>query len=176
MVSNVPGTKKALKHNGFKAFLGGDKRDRTADLLNAIQALSQLSYTPTFRADSIGESHTTKYAEKSQPPIYKNYATSEKDRRASRKGAPTAGSLPGGFRIRYLLEHAAGQPVRAGRERLLPDGGADDAAVNERPYGAQRGEESDHGGDNDHDFGALFHDEVSPFLIICSQYSISAPM
>ena len=28
--------------------LGGDKRDRTADLLNAIQALSQLSYTPVF--------------------------------------------------------------------------------------------------------------------------------
>ncbi|SBW01186.1 hypothetical protein KL86CLO1_11442 [uncultured Eubacteriales bacterium] len=28
-------------------FFGGDKRDRTADLLNAIQALSQLSYTPT---------------------------------------------------------------------------------------------------------------------------------
>ena len=25
--------------------IGGDKRDRTADLLNAIQALSQLSYT-----------------------------------------------------------------------------------------------------------------------------------
>ena len=37
-------------------FYGGDKRDRTADLLNAIQALSQLSYTPrslrigTFRS------------------------------------------------------------------------------------------------------------------------------
>ena len=31
-----------LKIGGF----GGDKRDRTADLLNAIQALSQLSYTP----------------------------------------------------------------------------------------------------------------------------------
>ena len=31
----------------FLPFLrGGDKRDRTADLLNAIQALSQLSYTP----------------------------------------------------------------------------------------------------------------------------------
>ena len=30
---------------GFSYF-GGDKRDRTADLLNAIQALSQLSYTP----------------------------------------------------------------------------------------------------------------------------------
>ena len=27
-------------------FRGGDKRDRTAGLLNAIQALSQLSYTP----------------------------------------------------------------------------------------------------------------------------------
>ena len=26
----------------------GDKRDRTADLLNAIQALSQLSYIPVF--------------------------------------------------------------------------------------------------------------------------------
>ena len=26
---------------------GGAKRDRTADLLNAIQALSQLSYTPS---------------------------------------------------------------------------------------------------------------------------------
>ena len=37
--------------NGFpalRASLGGDKRDRTADLLNAIQALSQLSYTPNF--------------------------------------------------------------------------------------------------------------------------------
>ena len=32
----------------FQNFLGGDKRDRTADLLNAIQALSQLSYTPIF--------------------------------------------------------------------------------------------------------------------------------
>ena len=31
---------------------GGDKRDRTADLLNAIQALSQLSYTPTSKEHS----------------------------------------------------------------------------------------------------------------------------
>ncbi len=29
---------------------GGDKRDRTADLLNAIQALSQLSYTPKCKS------------------------------------------------------------------------------------------------------------------------------
>ena len=40
--------KKYRKHNVFGTFLGGDKRDRTADLLNAIQALSQLSYTPIF--------------------------------------------------------------------------------------------------------------------------------
>ena len=29
--------------------LGGGKRDRTADLLHAMQALSQLSYTPSKR-------------------------------------------------------------------------------------------------------------------------------
>ena len=33
-------------------FPGGDKRDRTADLLNAIQALSQLSYTPRSNIDT----------------------------------------------------------------------------------------------------------------------------
>ena len=35
-----------VEFQGFS--LGGDKRDRTADLLNAIQALSQLSYTPKY--------------------------------------------------------------------------------------------------------------------------------
>ncbi|CRH39259.1 Uncharacterized protein {ECO:0000313/EMBL:CDH06504.1} [Pantoea ananatis] len=40
---------------------GGDKRDRTADLLHAMQALSQLSYTPTsgnhfFSAKLLGRS------------------------------------------------------------------------------------------------------------------------
>ena len=39
---------KVLKTEVFRTFRGGDKRDRTADLLNAIQALSQLSYTPIF--------------------------------------------------------------------------------------------------------------------------------
>ena len=43
---------KARKNHHFPkktvVFDGGDKRDRTADLLNAIQALSQLSYTPRF--------------------------------------------------------------------------------------------------------------------------------
>ena len=33
---------------------GGDKRDRTADLLNAIQTLSQLSYTPVYKILEIG--------------------------------------------------------------------------------------------------------------------------
>ena len=37
-----------MKPLWFQGFFGGDKRDRTADLLNAIQALSQLSYTPIF--------------------------------------------------------------------------------------------------------------------------------
>ena len=38
---------KDRKPLSFRSF-GGDKRDRTADLLNAIQALSQLSHTPKF--------------------------------------------------------------------------------------------------------------------------------
>ena len=40
--------KKYRKHVVFGTFYGGDNRDRTGDLLNAIQALSQLSYTPIF--------------------------------------------------------------------------------------------------------------------------------
>ncbi len=34
----------------FFALTGGGKRDRTADLLHAMQALSQLSYTPKFES------------------------------------------------------------------------------------------------------------------------------
>ena len=41
-------TKKKFRKTEFSELFGGDKRDRTADLLNAIQALSQLSYTPIF--------------------------------------------------------------------------------------------------------------------------------
>ena len=40
--------KKAVGKTNGLVNSGGDKRDRTADLLNAIQALSQLSYTPIF--------------------------------------------------------------------------------------------------------------------------------
>ena len=35
------------KSFGFSAYCGGDEGDRTPYLLNAIQALSQVSYTPT---------------------------------------------------------------------------------------------------------------------------------
>ena len=38
--------KQDRKALSLRSVVGGDKRDRTADLLNAIQALSQLSYTP----------------------------------------------------------------------------------------------------------------------------------
>ena len=40
--------KRKTTHKSVLSSFGGDKRDRTADLLNAIQALSQLSYTPIF--------------------------------------------------------------------------------------------------------------------------------
>ena len=38
--------KKPVKMIGFLIFNGGADRDRTDGLLNAIQALSQLSYSP----------------------------------------------------------------------------------------------------------------------------------
>ena len=42
---------RAINHLFFRSFLrnGGVKRDRTADLLRARQALSQLSYNPIYR-------------------------------------------------------------------------------------------------------------------------------
>jgi hypothetical protein len=36
-----------------KRKIGGARRDRTADLLHAMQALSQLSYGPTARARTL---------------------------------------------------------------------------------------------------------------------------
>ncbi len=41
----------SYENKPFIVPFGGDKRDRTADLLNAIQALSQLSYTPVSKMD-----------------------------------------------------------------------------------------------------------------------------
>ena len=42
--------KKGTPQLSLRCSSGGDKRDRTADLLNAIQALSQLSYTPVSKS------------------------------------------------------------------------------------------------------------------------------
>ena len=42
-----PKTRFITTINRIFSILGGGKRDRTADLLHAMQALSQLSYTPT---------------------------------------------------------------------------------------------------------------------------------
>jgi hypothetical protein len=41
------------KHRESKS--GGARRDRTADLLHAMQALSQLSYGPTWRRGTLPE-------------------------------------------------------------------------------------------------------------------------
>ena len=40
--------KKSLENTRFSRLFGGDEGDRTPYLLNAIQALSQVSYTPMF--------------------------------------------------------------------------------------------------------------------------------
>ncbi len=60
----LPGNKKALPGqsflelasprglNGLMSGFGGAKRDRTADLLHAMQALSQLSYGPVSKFSS----------------------------------------------------------------------------------------------------------------------------
>ena len=44
---------KVKKKKGFESLNGGAMRDRTADLLHAMQALSQLSYSPTKRVASV---------------------------------------------------------------------------------------------------------------------------
>ena len=62
----VKNKEKALKTEVFRAFCGGDKRDRTADLLNAIQALSQLSYTPILVALSQAQGYYNKHQRKMQ--------------------------------------------------------------------------------------------------------------
>jgi hypothetical protein len=47
--------RESLKTAKLPANLGGGKRDRTADLLHAMQALSQLSYTPRAEKRDIKE-------------------------------------------------------------------------------------------------------------------------
>jgi hypothetical protein len=51
----------------FQNLSGGDKEDRTPDLLNAIQALSQLSYTPE------NAHYNSKYNRKCQGLFFRNF-------------------------------------------------------------------------------------------------------
>ena len=55
MSDDVNVSKKRLRSEVPRSrdFSGGGSRDRTGDLLNAIQALSQLSYTPTLPTNVI---------------------------------------------------------------------------------------------------------------------------
>ena len=84
--------RKRLQIFRFGAF-GGDKRDRTADLLNAIQALSQLSYTPMFTSLRLRVSQTASISYhksgKSQEAIRKNliFSAPEKEPQAEACGA-----------------------------------------------------------------------------------------
>jgi hypothetical protein len=48
----------------YKGEIGGAKRDRTADLLNAIQALSQLSYSPVSAPSREDDAWSTRLPEK----------------------------------------------------------------------------------------------------------------
>jgi hypothetical protein len=45
--SVLPGTDPQKNSRFLRSFLSGGEEDRTPDLLNAIQALYQLSYTPS---------------------------------------------------------------------------------------------------------------------------------
>jgi hypothetical protein len=60
-----PATKSDSERVGFETAgnerkIGGAERDRTVGLLNAIQALSQLSYSPTFSCPSYAEAFLTR--------------------------------------------------------------------------------------------------------------------
>ncbi len=52
-----------LKYRQKVGRFGGARRDRTADLLHAMQALSQLSYSPTQGTNLREPSHTVKRRE-----------------------------------------------------------------------------------------------------------------
>ena len=55
---------------------GGGKRDRTADLLHAMQALSQLSYSPAQRLNILGEH----YREVNHFAYYFAYGTKSREK------------------------------------------------------------------------------------------------
>ena len=48
IITPISDKKKSTVPEPDTVLFGGDYRDRTGDLLHAMQALSQLSYTPTY--------------------------------------------------------------------------------------------------------------------------------
>ena len=90
---------------------GGDKRDRTADLLNAIQALSQLSYTPikNRRSRMISLNARVIIAELTEKvnPIFSFFAT-------CRIESP---NWPFPF---YKVNRASGAGARSAAEKIMP--------------------------------------------------------
>src|ERR1700722_18741868 len=51
------GTQASKNRSVADSRAGGARRDRTADLLHAMQALSQLSYGPTWRRGTLPDRH-----------------------------------------------------------------------------------------------------------------------
>ena len=49
IITPISDKKKSTVPEPDTVLFGGDYRDRTGDLLHAMQALSQLSYSPTMR-------------------------------------------------------------------------------------------------------------------------------
>ena len=90
------GHEKSLGSRSSKAFLcpGGDKRDRTADLLNAIQALSQLSYTPVSGVPHQNSDYNSKAGGKCQEVFSEILQENERGRRSAKIGAQIAGKAP----------------------------------------------------------------------------------
>ena len=90
---------------------GGDKRDRTADLLNAIQALSQLSYTPikNRRSRMISLNARVIIAELTEKvnPIFSFFAT-------CRIESP---NWPFPF---YKVNRTSGAGARSAAEKIMP--------------------------------------------------------
>jgi hypothetical protein len=64
------GRDQTLKSNQAKSNSGGARRDRTADLLHAMQALSQLSYGPTWRRGTLPDrGHCVKKMNELRGPV-----------------------------------------------------------------------------------------------------------
>ena len=93
LAPRMPSQNKKAIPSGMTFCLGGETRDRTADLMTASHALSQLSYTP------IGLGYSSRYGGKLQAlfSIFRNFF---EEVRFRRKGG---GQLPRKTAVRRLL-------------------------------------------------------------------------